>query len=172
MLIQQCLRLTGRMNAAWRVAVAHFPLLSELDMQAMGRPNATLTWARRGGAWINFPVPYTAYPTLAGQAALPGEAPVDDGLILRESPRKSEAPESYWSRAAIGIPWEQVSAGMYWERTTAISNRHPADCLHAWVDLGPLEKGESVTVRGKVYQITGSKDDLLNVWEKEFNREG
>jgi hypothetical protein len=36
--LQQCLRFTGAYNAAWRQSIAHIPLLSELDMQAMGNP--------------------------------------------------------------------------------------------------------------------------------------
>lgn len=167
--VQQCLRLTGRMNDPWRVQIAHFPLLSELDMQAMGRPNATLTYARQGGGWFNFPVPHSAYPTPPGLPYLPGVPPLDHGLILRESPHKSASPASYWNRAAAGATWEQISVGMYWERTAFVSNRHPADCLHSWVDLGPLQEGESVTARGKVYLTTGSKDDLLSAWQKDFH---
>src|SRR5512146_1095787 len=48
-----CLRLTGAQNEAWRRSVAHVPYLSELDLQAMGQANTTLTCVRRGGAWFN-----------------------------------------------------------------------------------------------------------------------
>jgi hypothetical protein len=57
---------------------------------------------------------------------------------------------------------------MYWERTAYVTNRHPADCLHALVDFGPLAKGEERTVRGKFYLVEGNRDDLLAVWKEDF----
>jgi hypothetical protein len=69
---------------------------------------------------------------------------------------------------AAGTRWEQIATGMYWERTVAISNRHPADCVHAWVDFGPLDVAESRTVWGKFYYLEGTKDDLLDRWRRDF----
>jgi len=172
--LQQCLRCTGMYNAEWRQAIAHTPFLSELDMQAMGNANGTLTYARRDGGWLGFPVQHVVYPThveMPDAAVIPGGR-VDHGLIVRESPRRSSAPQAYWQRVAPDSTWEQIACGMYWERTVSISNRHPADCLHANIDLGPLEAGESRTVQGAIYYIEGSKDDLLEMWRKDFSSSG
>jgi hypothetical protein len=49
-----------------------------------------------------------------------------------------------------------------------VSNRHPADCLHAGVDFGPLAAGESRSVQGKFYWLEGTKDDLFDLWQQEF----
>jgi hypothetical protein len=37
---------------------------------------------------------------------------------------------------------------------------HPAECLHAGVDMGPLKAGESRMVGGKFYWLAGTKDDV------------
>jgi len=151
--VQQCLRFTGRHNAEWRQRVARVPSLSELDLQAGGHANETLTHARRPGGWISFPVQHTRRPTRAGRslAGEPEDEEVLHGLIVRESADR------------------RYASGMYWERTAYVSNRHEADCLHAAVDFGPLQAGESRTVRGRFYFVEGSKEDLLAAWRKEFS---
>jgi len=49
-----------------------------------------------------------------------------------------------------------------------VSNRHPADCLHAGVDMGPLKASESRTVQGKFYWLDGTKGDVYALWRQEF----
>ena len=150
--------------------MARTPFLSELLMQALGNANGTMTWARREGKWSPFPVPFTRYHTVAGNGLYRDSSGlIDNGLIVRESAPRDRAPASYWPSAAPGAAWETWSAGLYWERTAYISNRHPADCIHAGVDFGPMEAGGSRTVQGKFFWIEGGKDDLLAVWEKEFD---
>jgi hypothetical protein len=169
--LQQCLRFTGMFNGAWRQGIAYTPFLSELDMQAMGNANGTLTYARRDNQWCTFPVQHIVYPTHS--ALLKSDVPlgerVDHGLMLRETASRQLAPASYWERVAPNSTWEQIASGMYWERTAFISNRHPADCIHAWIDFGPLEAGQSRTLMGVVYFMEGSKDDLLAVWQQDYN---
>jgi hypothetical protein len=169
--LQQCLRFTGGMNAAWRTKIAHVPYLSEFDMHAMGRPNATLTYGHRGGTWSQLPVEYTVVPTISQNKNAKGinKTTYDHGLIVRESPHRDQAPQWYWDRVAPQTDWDQISAGMYWERTAMVSNRHPADCVHSWVDIGPLAEGETRIVQGKVYYLEGSKDDLLSNWQRDFS---
>jgi hypothetical protein len=151
-ILQQCLRFTGMYNAKWRQAIAHTPFLSELDMQAMGNANGTLTYARRNREWFRFPVPYVVFPTcVEGTRVFDTQQDrVDHGLIVRESPSRQVAPAGYW------------------EHTAAISNRHPADCIHAWIDFGPLSAGGSRTLQGVVYLIEGTKDDLFALWRSDF----
>ncbi len=168
--IQQCLRFTGQFNAEWRRSVACIPFLSEFDMQAMGNPNGTLTWARRAGRWFAFPLPYTAYPALPVPPGGPGYGAerIDHGLVARQTVDRKQAPASYFAAVAHGATWDQMAAGMYWERTVLVSNRHPADCIHAWLDVGPLEAGQSRTLHGKIYFFAGSREDLLDHWHKDF----
>ncbi len=168
--IQQCLRFTGQFNAEWRRAVACIPFLSEFDMQAMGNPNGTLTCALRGGRWFAFPLPYTAYPVLAVPPGGPGHGAerIDNGLVARQTVDRKQAPASYFQVVAPGAAWEQLVAGMYWERTVFVSNRHPADCIHAWLDVGPLEAGQARTLHGKIYFFEGSREDLLEHWQRDF----
>jgi len=168
--LQQCLRFTGMFNASWRQSVAYIPFLSELDMQAMGNANGTLTYARRDNQWFKFPVQHIVYPThnASWKSHEPLGDRVDHGLIVRETPSRQFAPAIYWERVAPNSTWKQITSGMYWERTAFISNRHPADCVHAWIDFGPLEAGQSRTLTGVVYFIEGSKDDLLAVWQQDY----
>jgi len=150
--VQQCLRMTGITNKEWRQNVASTPCLSEFDTQAQGNPHVTLTYARKGGVWLRFPVPHMEYHTPAGLPLLMSKSggKIDHGLIVRESQDGN------------------FSAGMYWERTAYVSNRHPADCIHASVDLGPLKAGEYRNVYGMCYFIEGSKDELLKIWQEDF----
>jgi hypothetical protein len=168
--LQQCLRFTGMFNGDWRKEIAHIPFLSEFDMQAMGNPNGTLTYARRDQKWFRFPVQHVVYPAITVyERPTDGQSEqVDHGLIVRETASRQLAPASYWERVAPNAAWEQMTCGMYWERTANISNRHPADCAHAWIDFGPLEAGQSRTLQGVVYYIEGSKDDLLALWQRDF----
>lgn len=169
-LVQQCLRFSGAQNWSLRRNIAFVPFLSELDVQAMGHPELTLTYARLGEDWLRFPARQILYATPLGNGLTGHElnGPIDHGLIVRETLDRSVVPAAYFRRTAPGETWERVAAGMYWERTAWVSNRHPADCVHAVVDLGSLSAGESRTVHGKFYWIEGTKDDLLAAWRKDF----
>lgn len=169
-LVQQCLRFTGAQNWSLRRQIACVPFLSELDVQAMGHPELTLTYARQGGEWLPFPARHVEYTTPAGSSFSGHDfsGTIDQGLVIRETLDRKAVPASYFRRTAPDQTWERLSSGLYWERTAWVSNRHPADCVHAVIDLGPLAAGESRTVRGKFYWIEGCKDDLLAAWRKDF----
>jgi hypothetical protein len=150
--VQQCLRFSGATAKEWRQPIAGIPFLSEFDVQARVDPHETLTYARRDGQWLKFPVQHTCYHTPPGRA-LAGErssGAVDHGLIVRESLDR------------------RFASGMYWERTAYITNRHHADCVHASLDFGPLEAGESRMVQGCFYFVQGTKDDLLALFERDL----
>lgn len=150
--VQQCLRYSGDSNEEWRRSVARVPFLSEYDLQAVGELDESLTYARQCDDWIRLPAMRTRHHTRSGLPFL-GERSsdeIDHRLIVRESQDRR------WS------------SGMYWERTAYVSNRHPADCVHALVDFGPLDAGQSRTVLGKSFLIEGTKDELLAVWRRDF----
>ena len=67
-LVQQCLRFTGAQNWSLRRNIAYVPFLSELDVQAMGHPDLTLTYARLGDEWLRFPARHTRYATPLGSS--------------------------------------------------------------------------------------------------------
>jgi hypothetical protein len=168
-ILQQCLRFTSGIGYGFNRTVAAVPFLSELYMQALGHANGTMTWVRKGGEWLALPVPFTRYHTAVAQNIYPDSAgQIDCGLIVRESAPRDLAPASYWQSVAPDARWQTWSAGLYWQRTAYVSNRHPADCLHAGVDFGPLEAGESRTLQGKFYWLEGTKDDIFAVWQQEF----
>ena len=138
-------------------------------MQALGNANGTLTWVRRLDSWHALPVPFTRYHTAAGAGVYQDTSgQVDCGLIVRESASRAEAPASYWLSVAPEVDWETWSGGLFWERSVYVSNRHPADCLHAGVDMGPLEAEEARTVQGKFYWLEGTKEDIYSMWQQEF----
>ncbi len=168
--LQQCLRFTGAFNEYWRRRVAKSPFLSEFDLQAMGQPGQTLTFSFQQDAWLAFPVPYTVFPTTPGLSLVNSNAAsaIDHGLVLRQTLDRQVTPHWYWERVARGSAWNTITAGMYWERTLLVSNRHPADCLHAVIDLAPLSAGQTRLIHGKFYCIEGTKDDLLETWRKDF----
>ncbi len=167
--VQQCLRLGSDIGFGFRGSVAHTPFLSELLMQLLGNANGTMTWMRSDGKWLPFPVPFTRYHTAAGQGVYEDSCgQIDQGLIVRESAPRDKAPASYWRDVAPDATWKTWSAALYWERSAFVSNRHPADCIHAGVDFGPLDAGEARTIQGKFYWLEGTKDDVLATWEKEW----
>ncbi|MFH1069415.1 MAG: hypothetical protein V1794_07300, partial [Candidatus Glassbacteria bacterium] len=86
----------------------------------------------------------------AGSRAVDERLRVPNGLIVRES-------------ADCGS-----LVGMYWERSVKVSNHHPADCLHSYVDLGPVIDGRGPVVRGKIYFIQSSREELLKHWHFDF----
>ena len=150
--VQQCLRFSGTTAVEWRRQVAQASPLSEYDLQSSSQPNDTLTWVRQRGDWLNLPVPQTVLYTPGSRALVAprGSGEADHGLIVRQARDAS------------------LAAGMYWERTAYLSNRHTADCVHSAVDFGPLAAGDSRTLRGRFYLIEGNKDALLSRWEEEF----
>ncbi|MFB3905208.1 MAG: hypothetical protein ACE15E_17295 [Acidobacteriota bacterium] len=180
--VQQCFRMTGRANEAWRKTVAESPAFSEYDLwqdQArQNRPRTSLSWVLRNGFWQPIPpvdahivcrtplgvqidmdrsggdlakIPATQ-PLFQAETASTFEPPVDDAPVVRCDP------ESNWLSA------------LWWENTTHLSNHHPADCLHTFVNLGPLAPNSKKALRGRIYWAEISKEELLVRWRTEFER--
>ncbi len=150
--VAQCLQFAGETSLERMRPHSYAPAFSEFDYQAHWHPHQTLTCGRRDGRWLSFPVQHVAYHTPRGHAFAPSTPgpDVDHGLIIRES--------------ADGA----CAAGMYWERTAFVSNRHPADCVHSYVDFGPLAAGDSRTLHGAFYLVEGGRDALLSAWRRDF----
>jgi len=158
-IVQACFRLSGDTNSPWRHGMAIVPELSEYDLWSTG-DTLSLTYVRQNNEWRNVEAKkekVTYYTTAVVTHIRQQNIVVDEehivphGLILRESMDGTNV------------------AGMYWERTSRVSNHQPADCLHAYIDLGPVHPGEKNIVHGKMYWFSGNKQDLLRHWNRDFN---
>jgi hypothetical protein len=75
------------------------------------------------------------------------------GLLLRESNDK---------RWLMGIAWESF---------ISVQGHNPWKCMHLSVRVGPLKKGETKTIRGKIYLFEGSKEDCFEKYRRDFPNE-
>ncbi len=158
-IVQACFRLSGDTNSPWRHGMAIVPELSEYDLWSTG-DTLSLTYVRQNNAWqqveplkekITYYTSSVVNYLQKQQRIVDNDLIVSHGLIIRES-----------------LDGNNV-AGMYWEKTVKVSNHQPADCLHAYIDLGPVHPGEKNIVHGKMYWFGGNKQDLLRHWNRDFN---
>ena len=172
--VQQCFRLTGESNEAWRQKYARTAAFSEFDLwkaTPAGRQPASLTWALRRGVWQRLPPSKETIGcrTRYGEAldARRSNGQLDLlGLIGPYAARMLWTSDSgLICRTSQDRKW---AAGIYWERTTHLSDHHPADCLHAIVNIGGIPPHSQRTLRGKIYWLAGSGRTILKHWRKDF----
>ncbi|UCG50249.1 MAG: hypothetical protein JSU94_10740 [Phycisphaerales bacterium] len=72
------------------------------------------------------------------------------GLLVRESEDKK------WT---MGIAWESFISAQ---------GHNPWKCMHLSIRVGPLKKGQSKVIRGRIYLLKGSKEDCLKRFKKDF----
>lgn len=58
--------------------------------------------------------------------------------------------------------------GIAWDSFLSAQGHNPWDCMHLSVKVGPLAKGETRTIRGRMYLFEGSKAACLDAFEKDF----
>lgn len=173
--VQQCFRMGGKSNAEWRRAIAETPAFSEFDAWDVTEKDlpakTSLTYVLRKDSWQPFPA---VRETVGARTPLgvridtertgghiesmpevgPYQAkmlgPVDSGLV---------------TRADASHAWV---CGLYWERTSHVTDHHPADCLHAIVNIGNIPPHSKRALHGKIYWFKGSLDDLTKHWKKDF----
>jgi hypothetical protein len=75
------------------------------------------------------------------------------GLLVRESQDK---------KRTMAIAWEAFLSAQ---------GHNPWRCMHLSIRVGPLMKGQSKTIRGRIYLIKGSKEDCLKQFKKDFSNE-
>lgn len=172
--VQQCFRLTGVANEGWRHNYARTAAFSEFDLWPHSTnevPQTSLTWVLRQKSLQQLPprretvgcrTPYgEAMDTRRSGGQLDLQELVghyqarmlwtaDSGLILRTS---------------VDRKW---STGVYWERTTHVTDHHPADCLHAIVNIGGIAPHSQRALRGKIYWLAGPGEILVKHWRKDF----
>ena len=59
-------------------------------------------------------------------------------------------------------------AGIAWKDFLSAQGHNPRKCMHLSVRVGPLARGESKTVRGRVYLFPGTARDCLAHFEEDF----
>ena len=72
------------------------------------------------------------------------------GLLVRESQDKK------WTMAIA------------WDAFLSAQGHNPWSCMHLSIRVGPLGKGQSKTISGRIYLIKGSKEDCLKLFKKDF----
>lgn len=177
---QQCFRFSGMTNRPWRRAIAESPAFSEYDLwakqDAEKLPRSSLSFVRRGNKWASIPAVERHIvcrtplglqmdlkrsagdltkiaemkPAFVPRGVSRFDADIDCGLVTRGNP------EDNWVCA------------LYWERTTHISDHHPADCLHTFVNLGPLPPESKRAIRGRIYWMKAPKDEFFERWQKDW----
>jgi len=171
--VQQCFRLGGTGNSEWRREIACTPAFSEYDLWTRGDSSRSLTSVLRSGVWQRLPASWESvgartplglavdamlgsgrYAERVGPYQSRMLAPIDNGLIAR-----------------TGIEGNWVAA-LHWERTSHVSNHHPADCLHAIVNLGAVPPFSKRALRGKIYWFEGTLEALQRVHKRDGQNPG
>ena len=172
--VQQCFRLSGATNAEWRQKYARTPAFSEYDLWAKAPQDASktsLAWVLRGGTLQQLPacketvgcrtadgIDFDTRRSGGHLDTLKEVGPYkarmlencDNGLILRTSQ------DGGWS------------TGLYWERTTHLTDHHPADCLHAIVNIGGIPPHAKRALHGKIYWLKGGGEELVKHCKHDF----
>jgi hypothetical protein len=61
-------------------------------------------------------------------------------------------------------------SGIAWERFLSVQGHNPWHCMHVAVQVGPLRRGESRTIRGKIYLFPGTRENALPRFQRDFAR--
>jgi hypothetical protein len=181
---QQCFRMSGKTNEKWRHDIALTPAFSEYDLwkqqEDEGTARTSLSFVRRNNRWEALPAirSHLACRTPLGvkmdTARSGGDlSKVADMFSYEPYANKSYEPSRFEADVDCGLATRSNRentwvCGLYWQNTTHISNHHPADCLHAYVNLGPLAPHSKRTIRGKIYWTKASRDELFALWQKDF----
>jgi predicted amidohydrolase len=171
--VQQCFRMSGETNIGWRKDVACTPAFSEYDLWATQDTGhrTSLTRVLRGGKWVEIPASdhavgaRTPLGIAVDQMRTGGrlmeyvgpyeahmDQPVDVGLITRSNR------EGTWV------------SGIFWERTSHVTDHHPADCIHTIVNIGNIPPYSSRLIRGKIYWFQGTPDNLQQHYSADFSK--
>lgn len=168
--VQQCFRMSGEGNIGWRKEVACTPAFSEYDLwEKEGAPKTSLTYVLRDGAWQAIP---------AGKEAAGARTPYGLAVdVLRTDGALEEQVGPYEAQMLPPIDGPLITrsdkagqwvSGIYWEHTSHVTNHHPADCLHAIVNIGNIPPYSKRAFRGKIYWFQGSKEDLAAHCASDF----
>jgi len=170
--VQQCFRMSGKTNQAWRKEIANTPAFSEYDLWNSQLPDAqkkSLTYVLRDNEWQAIPASEGStgartpmgveidHKRTNGQPMSevgPYRAkmllPIDNGLITR-----------------VNLP-ESWVCGIHWQNTSHVTDHHPADCLHSIINIGNIPPFSKKAIPGKIYWFEGSKEYLYDHYRNDF----
>ncbi len=172
--IQQCFRMSGKTNSEWRHKFAETPAFSEYDLWAEEkgkREKTSLTYVLREGKWEALP---------AGGGTVGARTPLGVRIDTKRAGRNLEAMSKvgpYKAKMLEPIDYGLITrrnkkgtwvSSIFWERTSHVTNHHPADCLHSIVNLGGIPPNSRRAIRGKIYWFKGTLDDLRQRWQRDF----
>ncbi len=174
--VQQCFRMSGRTNGEWRRKVAETPAFSEYDLwaeeEARGGTLTSLAYVVRNGHWEALPAKRTHSGCRTPQGVAMDMARTNGDLskitgVDPYGPTEFSEPADCGLATRSDIEGQWVSA-VYWERTVYITDHHPADCLHPIVNIGPIPAHGKRAIRGRIYWMQATKEQLLKRWKKDF----
>jgi len=173
---QECFRMSGATNKGWRQRIAFTPSFSEYDHWAAqkeaGLDKTSISFVRRRGEWETVP-PVKMHIICRTPMGLAMDRAIHGGELPLLDESEPYGPSHFDPPIDCGLatrstPDDSWVCALYWERTTHISDHHPADCLHAFVNLGPLGPNSKRAIRGRIYWMQASKNELYNRWKKDF----
>ncbi len=172
--VQQCFRMGGVTNEAWRQEIAQTPAFSEYDLwkKEGGGPKTSLTYVMRNSQWEALP---------AGENCVGARTPIGMAVdYLRTEGNMMDKVGPYQASMQMPIDHAPITrtdekgkwlSGIYWEQTSHVTYHHPADCIHSIINVGNIPPRSRRVLRGKIYWFKGSKDDLFNHYKQDFLNE-
>lgn len=167
--IQQCFRMSGETNENWRKRVACTPAFSEYDLWAKGDTTASLTYVLRNHEWSAIPATQEALGARTPQGVKVDDMRTQGKLMSQVGPYEATMLDPIDCGLIARIDRiETWVCGIYWENTSHVTNHHPADCLHAIVNIGNIPPYSKRAIRGKIYWFEGTKSDLYLHFQDDF----
>ncbi len=173
---QECFRMSGATNKGWRQRIAFTPAFSEYDHWAAQKESeqdrTSVSFVRRSGEWQAIP-PVDMHIICRTPMGLAMDKAISGGALPEIDNSEPYGPSRFEPAIDCGLATRSTAddswvCALYWERTTHISDHHPADCLHSFVNLGPLGPNSKRAIRGRIYWMQSSKDKLYERWKKDF----
>jgi acetyl esterase/lipase len=62
----------------------------------------------------------------------------------------------------------KLVTGIVWDRFLSVQAHNPWQCMHLSVHVGPLARGQTRKVRGKIYLLKGTRGDVLARYRRDF----
>jgi len=167
--IQQCFRMSGETNENWRKRIACTPAFSEYDLWTRGDTTTSLTYVLRNDRWSPIPVAREAVGARTPQGIKVDSLRTQGKMMSKVGPYDAKMldPIDCGLITRTDIP-ETWVCGVYWESTSHVTDHHPADCLHAIVNIGNIPPYSKRSIRGKIYWFEGTKRDLYQHFQNDF----
>lgn len=62
----------------------------------------------------------------------------------------------------------QSVSGIAWEDFVSVQGHNPWKCMHLSVRVGPLKRGASKTIKGRIYLLKGDRNECLSKYRQDF----